>query len=315
MPLPTDQLVVKATTTTTTLAATIPHIWSSQLERNLRKRAVFEQSAVVNADLTVPKAGDIIYIPIIPDLGPATVQTEGTDMTVYALNTASSVPLTPVEYGNVIEITRKALDRINYDGMAAIIDRLAYSMSQAVEGAFATLWNTPVPGTSNKINKFYANQKLTGTITANDTFNDQMILQGVANLQVANNIPFDDGYFVLYISPTQYLALLQDTNTRQDLRWAAPDRLLNGEVGVLHGCRIILTNYIQTSAEGAGGAVTVQNAMLVAPRWGAVAYKRRPEIYVDPTLYDGGRRRRFGVTADFDIEVLHNDRAQILGSA
>lgn len=315
MPLPTDQLVVKATTTTTTLSATIPHIWSSQLEKNLRKRAVFEQSAVVNADLTVPKAGDTIYIPIIPDLGAATVQTEGTDMPVFALNTASSVPYTPVEYGNVIEITRKALDRINYDGMAAIVDRLAYSMSQAVEGAFAALWNIAVPGTANKINKFYANNKLTGTITTSDTFNDQMILQGVTNLKIANNVPYDDGYFILYISPAQYLALLQDTNTRQDLRWAAPERLLNGEVGILHGCRIILTNYIQTSAEGAGNAVTVYNALMVAPRWSAVAYKRRPEVYVDPTLYDGGRRRRFGVTADFDIEVLHNDRAQVLASA
>lgn len=315
MALATDKLIVKATTTTTTLAATIPHIWSSQLERNLRKRAVLEQSLVVNADLTVPKAGDIIYIPILPDLGVADLLTEGTDMTIYSLNTASSVPLTPVEYGKVIEITRKALDRINYDGMAAIVDRLGYTMSQTIEGNIAALWNLPVPGTSNKINKFYSNTKATGTITPQDTFNDQMILQGVANLELANNIPYEDGYYRLYISPTQYLSLIQDTNTRQDLRWAAPDRLLSGEVGALHGCRIIVTNYVQTSSEGAGNAVTVYNAMMLAPRWGAIAYKRRPEIYVDPTLYDGGRRRRFGVTADFDAEVLHNDRAQVLASA
>ena len=315
MALATDELVRKATTTTTTLAATIPHIWSGQLERNLRKRAVFEQSVVVNTDLLVPGAGDIIYIPILPDLGQADALTEGTDMTVYALSTATSVGFTPTEYGKVVEVTRKALDRIKFDGMAAIIDRLAYSMSQRIEGNIASLFNAAVPGTSSYINKIYANGKLTGTITTSDTFNDVLILTGIANLEVANNIPYDDGYWRMYISPTQYLALIQDTNTRQDLRWAAPERLLNGEVGALHGCRIIVTNYIQTTAEGSGGAVTVQNAMLLAPRWAAIAYKRKPEVYVDPTLYDGGRRRRFGVTADFDAEVLHYERAQILGSA
>jgi N4-gp56 family major capsid protein len=313
--LPTDKLIQKATTTTTTLAATIPHVWSSTLERNLRKRAVFEQSVIVNTDLTVPKAGDEVFIPILPDLGQADLLTEGTDMTVYSLTTATSVPLTPVEYGKVVEITRKALDRINYDGMAAIVDRLAYSMSQRVESNIAALFNATVPGTSNAMAVEYANGKSSSTIAATDVFTNKLLLQGIADLETNNNVPFDDNYYRLYLSPKQWMALLEDADTRQDLRFAAPERLLNGEVGILHGCRLIVTNYIPTTAEGSGGAVTVFNAMLLAPRWAAIAYKRRPQVYVDPTLYDGGRRRRFGVTADFDVELLHNDRGIVLKSA
>ena len=222
------------------------------------------------------------------------------------------MPIVPTEYGVTVEVTRKALDRIKYDGMAEVMNRLAYSMSQAVEGAIAGLFNKTVPSVGGGLTNVYANGKTSANITVSDTFNDQLILNGISTLQVANNFPFDDGYWRLYISPTQWAALLQDTNTRQDLRWAAPERLLNGEVGTLHGCRIIVTNYIQTDTEN---TITVQNAMLLAPRWAFIAYKRRPEVVVDPTLYDMGRRRRFGITADFQVVLVHNERGVVLASA
>ena len=319
MSLATDELVRKAMTTTTTVNSLIPNIWAAQIERNLRKRAVFEQSAVVNTDLLAPGAGGTVYMPILPDLAAAGVLTEGTPMTINALNTASSVALTPVEYGNTISISRKALDRMKYDGIAATMDRLAYSMSLAIEGAFAALYNANVPGTSNHMTQIYPNGHSSANVVAGDTFSDALLLAGIAALQQSNNVPFPDGYFRCYISPTQYKDLLNDTNTRQDLRWAAPERILNGEVGALHGCRIIVTNYIP----GASGntaiventSVNVSKAFLVAPRWAAIAYKRRPEAVVDPTLYDMGRERRFGIVADFDIELLHQERGVILSSA
>lgn len=319
MVMATDELVRKATTTVSTVQPLIPQLWAAQLERNLRKRAVFEQSAVVNTDLLAPGAGDKVYIPILPDLAAATAQTEGVDMTVNALNTATSVALQPTEYGTAIEITRKALDRMKYDGMAATLDRLAYSMSLAIEGAFAALYNASVPGTANKLPQVYPNGHSSANVVAGDIFSDAVMLKAIATLQQANNVPFDDGYWRLYISPTQWVSLLNDANTRQDIRWAAPERLLNGEVGILHGCRIIVTNYIP----GASGntaiventSVDVSKAFLLAPRAIAIAYKRRPEVIVDPTLYDMGRRRRFGVTADFDAELLHNERGVIISTA
>jgi N4-gp56 family major capsid protein len=325
MSFATDELIRKATTTTTNVQPLIPAIWAAQLEKNLRRLAVFEQSAVVNGDLLVPGAGDRVYIPILPDLIAAVAATEGTDMTVNALTTATSVTLTPTEYGTVIEITRKALDRMKYDGMAAIMDRVAYAMSLTIESAFANLYNANVPGTANPMASVYANGKTSSNITASDTFNDACILSSIVTLQQNNALPFEDGYYRLFISPSQYAALLQDTNTRQDLRWAAPSRLLNGEVGALHGCRVIVSNYVRGATVGTGdvaanaaiteNSVHVQKAILASPRWSAIAYKRKPEVVVDPTLYDLGRRRRFGVTADFDVELVHNERAVAITSA
>lgn len=313
MVMATDELVRKATTTTTQLQKLIPQIWAARLEKNLRKRAVLQQSIVENTDLLVPGAGDTVYIPILPDLGQADALTEGTDMTVTTLSTASSVPLVPAEYGVTVEVTRKALDRIKYDGMAEVMDRLSYSMSQRIEGNIAALFNASVPSVGGSMTAVYPNNHTSANIVTTDVFSDKLMLEGIRTLLEANNTPFEDGYWRLYINPAQWASLLQDADTRQDLRFAAPQRLLTGEVGILHGCRIIVTNYIVNDTENT--SVSVHNALLLAPRWAFLAWKRRPAVIVDPTLYDMGRRRRFGVTADFDVELVHNDRGVVLKSA
>lgn len=311
MALPIDQLVKKAMTTTSTVQNLIPQIWAAQIEKNLRKRAVMEQSVIVNDDLSVPNAGDTVYIPLLPDLAAATSLTEGTDMTPIALNSSTVVPLVPTEYGVVVEATRKMLDRIKYDAIAEIMDRLAYSMSLAIEGALFGLYNSTVAGSGNGQSPLsqYPNGHTNTTIVSTDTLDDKTILLSISQLEQKNNVPFDDGYYRLYITPQQYAQLIQDQNIRQDLRYASPQRLLSGEKGALHGCRIIVTNYIVTATEN---TVTVGKALLCAPRWAAIAYKRHPEAYVDPTLYDGGRRRRFGITADFVVGLVHYDRVVVI---
>lgn len=330
MTLATDQLIRKATTLTSNLTQLIPQLWAAQLETNLRRRAVLEQSLVVNTDLMVPGAGDRVFIPALPDITIADLLTEGTDMTPYALSNSASIPLIPTEYGKTIEITRKALDRIKYDGMSAIVDRLAYSMSIRIESNIAALYNataasafpnsqTVFGGSSlTTIPTLYPNGHTNTTIVATDTFNASMLSTAVAKMQQYDNVPFPDGNYWLFLSPDAYQSLIMDANVRQDLRYAAPERLINGDQGTLYGCRIILTNYMPGSTGNTPiteNTIPVVKSMLVAPRWAAIAYKRRPEIVVDPTLYDMGRRRRFGVTADFDVELLHPERALVITTA
>ncbi len=121
MSLPTDQLIRKAITLQTNVQSLIPQIWAALMELNLRRRAVLEQSLLVNTDLTVPNAGDKVYLPALPDIVAATALTEGTSIGAQTLSNAASVSLTPAEYGQMVQITRKALDRIKYDGMSAIV--------------------------------------------------------------------------------------------------------------------------------------------------------------------------------------------------
>jgi hypothetical protein len=328
--LATDALIKKATTLTSNLTQLIPQLWAPQLETNLRRRAVLEQSLVVNTDLMVPKSGDRVFIPALPDITIADALTEGTDMVPYALANSASIPLIPTEYGKTIEITRKALDRIKYDGMSAIVDRLAYAMSIRLETNVGALYNataaatfpnaqTPFGGAGlTTIPTLYPNGHTSANIVVTDSFNASMISQAVAKLQQYDNIPFPDGNYWLFIAPDAWQSLVMDSNIRQDLRYAAPERLLNGDQGVIYGVRIILSNYLPGSTGNTAlteNTIPVVKSLLVSPRWAAIAYKRRPEIVVDPTLYDLGRRRRFGVTADFDVQLLHPERALVITTA
>lgn len=322
--LPSDELIIKATSMTTQVQALIPQIWAARLEKNLRRRAVLQQSLMVFNDLMVPGAGDTVYVPILPDLAAASAQVEGSDITFTPLNTASSVALVPSEAGMGIEVTRKALDRMKYDGIAEILDRLSYSMSLLIEGRIAALYNAAVPGTTTVMTNVFPNGKSAATLLPDDLLNDRCILDAVTTLENVNNVPFEDGTFVLYVTPGQWASMLQDTNIRQDLRWAesghasnrltdGPIGMQNGERGTLHGVRIVVTNHIKQVVL-ANGTVANQ-ALLTAPRWAAIAYKRKPEVVVDPTLYDFGRRRRFGVLVDYDVQLVHAERAVVVQTA
>ena len=95
MALPTDKLIKKAMSTTTQVASLIPNIWAAQMEMNLRRRAVLEQSLLVNTDLLAPNAGQTIYLPALPDIAMADALTEGTSINPVTLSNAASISLTP----------------------------------------------------------------------------------------------------------------------------------------------------------------------------------------------------------------------------
>jgi len=321
MSFATDELIQKALTQTTNWQTMIPQLWAAKLEVNLRKTSVFQQSLVTFDDLLVPGAGDQLHIPWLVDLGPVPAVQEGTNMPVQAMPNSADIVVKPTEYGQMYGVTRKMLDRIKYNGIGEILDRFAYAMQQTLETQVASLYNGVVPANpadpNAKLRALYSNNKLTGTITPTDTFNDKLLLDGVVAARSNNCHTWPNGSFRCYISPAQWEALLLDNNIRADLRFAAPGQLLNdnadpiGVVAKLHGVDLIVTNYIQTTQENGN---TVFNALLVSPRWACITWKRRPEAMVDPTLYDLGRYRQLGITADFSIDLLHYARAFVLKS-
>lgn len=305
---PIEALIAKALDTAN-LATLIPKVWANQIEPNLRKRSVFEPSVVENTDL-LGQPGDIVHIPTLQDLSSAIASlTEGTPMTAVQLDASTEVQFTPAEVGLTVKISRKSLDRLKYDGMAAILDRLGYAMSVKLNSDIAALYNATRQGDSATLANLYPNGHAAGTVVAGDVLDIKTFLKGIATLESSDNIPFDDGFWRWYIHPQQYKDLIQDATIRNDLRYAQPEVLIRGEVGVFANTRIIVSTHVKTATEN---TQTVYKSMLMAPRWAAIAWKRRPEVIVDPTLYDLGRTRQFGVTADYQVGLLHTERALVI---
>ena len=310
MALNFDELIAKSYTGSVVAdqTAIIPNIIASQLEPNLRKAAVLQQSLVENTDL-LGNPGSNVFIPRLADGGTVAALTEGTDISIIALDASDSVEFTPSEVGLAFGITRKALDRIKFDGIAVIVSQLGYAMSLYVEGRIAGLYSGSVPGHGGEtVTSVYPNSHTSANVVAGDVFSPAVLQEAHTQLLETNNIPFPDGHFQCYMSPRQYLKFITDDKVRDDIHFSQPQVVMTGEMGIWNNIRIMQTNHIKQVVENT--SVNVQKALLVAPRWAAVAWKRRPEIVLDPTIYDFGRRRQFAIVADLDIQLLHADRVR-----
>src|SRR5258708_7287130 len=107
----------------------------------------------------------------------------------------------------MVQITRKALDRIKYDGMSAIVDRLAYAMSIAIELKIAALYNATANAalpnsqvvfggsTLTTIPSLYPGGHGSGTIVAADVMSGAVLSTAVAKMQQYDNVPFPDGNY------------------------------------------------------------------------------------------------------------------------
>jgi N4-gp56 family major capsid protein len=312
MPNPIDEMVAKALTQTTDLSAIIPVLYQKFIEPNLRKRAILQQDMVINTDL-VGTPGDTVKLPILPDITAATVLTEGTAITVDKLNAASTVDLQPVEVGRAIGITRAALDRMLFSGVEEIMDRLSYAMSLYIEPGIAALYDASVPGTANKLTQVYPNGHSSANVATSDLFTADYLVDAGAQL-AENDVPtWEDGTYHVFLTPTQYASFRKDAKVRADINFATPGTALRGEIGVWQNFRLFQSTHIKRVTENTD--VPVAKAFLTSPRWAAIAYKRMPQATIDPTVYDFGRERRFGITADLDIELVHNARALVLSTS
>lgn len=318
MALETIDEIVKAYTGTTsaTEAELIPEVLSNEIELALRENVSFQPSVLENTELE-GTAGASVFIPRLDDTGTVAALTEGTDISIISLDAADSVEYTPSEVGLAFGITRKALDRIKYDGIAIIVSQLGYAMTTYLESGIAKLYLGAVPGHAGEtVDQVYPNGHSSADVVADDAFSDALLLEGVTQLRENKVPPFPDGYYRVNITPRQYASFISDTNVRDTLHFASPQVILQGEVGIYHNTRIVVSNWVDTVAnEGAGANVKVHKAMLMSPRWAVIVWKRRPELTVDPTVYDFGRRRQFGITADLTMGLLHADRARVLASA
>src|SRR5258708_25704755 len=102
----------------------------------------------------------------------------------------------------MVQITRKALDRIKYDGMSAIVDRLAYAMSIAIELKIAALYNATANAALPNSQVVFGGSTLTtipslypavhgsGTIVAADVMSGTLLSTAVPQNHEDDNVSF-----------------------------------------------------------------------------------------------------------------------------
>lgn len=319
---PIEVLLAKASGTTNSELFTdiVPTVWASQVEKPWRETAMFDQFAVPFGDLE-GKPGDELVVPLLPDTADLVADLDENDDTVGVtqITADSSVTLTPKEVGGGIAFTRFLTDRMQYDLIADSISQLSYSNSRVFQAKFASLY-TGLESASQKIYSSRSVTSINGT-SADDILMLETMLDIGEDLRVANAEPFADGRYKMFLNPHQYRKLSGDSKYQ---RYIENSSLVAGEMssslaikgaykGTFENIDIFVSNYIKGYTNTNG--VTVYKGLLLCPRWAAIAWKRRPALVIDPTLYDFGRKRQIAILSDYAIKLLNSERAWVVETA
>lgn len=121
-------------------------------------------------------------------------------------------------------------------------------------------------------NVMFAGGKATGTITAADTLLSADVKKAVLKLKQKNARRFEDGYYHALISPEQAYSLMSEENSGwiDAAKYGSIRKLLQGELGELHGVRFMesTNTHKDTNVHGGSTKIATADAMI----YGADSY-------------------------------------------
>ena len=221
----------------------------------------------------------------------------------------SVISATPTQYGLFVEVS----DRLLRAAPTSIIENAAVEIAQNMGRIIDQVIQTEVMAGTNVLYSGSAANRaaLTGsnTISASDLRKAQIKLR-------AADAPDYDGYYVAIMHPLVAGDLRSETNGAyiEFAKYATPDRLFRGEVGCIHGVRVIESSNVQPFAS----TVTVYPTLVVGQgAYGVTQWSSLEAVYKplgsgqDPL----NQRATIGMKIDFAAKRLHEDALVRIESA
>ena len=199
-----------------------PQVMQDMVSAGLPKALKFTQFAAVNEDLKgVP--GDTITIPVWAYIGAAEDVAEGAEVSTTVM-TASTKQVQIKTAGKAITLTDKAVNSGLGDPVGQATHQLSLSMADKIDNdVLAALGTTTLAATSTKAISYE------GVVAAVDKLNEE------GNTEK-----------VLFVAPSQVTTLRLDPNFIDRNKYNA-DVMINGEIGMIAGCRVVASRRIDDS--------------------------------------------------------------------
>ncbi len=221
----------------------------------------------------------------------------------------SVISATPTQYGLFVEVS----DRLLRAAPTSIIENAAVEIAQNMGRIIDQVIQTEVMAGTNVLYSGAAANRaaLSGsnTISASDLRKAQIKLR-------AADAPDYDGYYVAIMHPLVAGDLRSETNGAyiEFAKYATPDRLFRGEVGCIHGVRVIESSNVQPFTS----TVTVYPTLVVGQgAYGVTQWSSLEAVYKplgsgqDPL----NQRATIGMKIDFAAKRLHEDALVRIESA
>ena len=198
-----------------------PQVMQDMVSAGLPKALKFTQFASVNEDLKgVP--GDTITIPVWAYIGAAEDVAEGAEVSTTVM-TASTKPVQIKTAGKAITLTDKAVNSGLGDPVGQATHQLSLSMADKIDNdVLAALGTTTLVATSAKAISY------------------EGVVAAVDKLEEGNTDK------VLFVAPSQVTTLRLDPNFIDRNKYNA-DVMINGEIGMIAGCRVVASRRIDDS--------------------------------------------------------------------
>ena len=233
-------------TDTTALSALIDTVYSKVAILTAQAHAdFFNKPWFEEFNLAQYGPGSTIKVPVYAAIAAASgVLSETTNGNGISLS-ATTADITLAEYGNFTTLTEKA----NFTAVDApavqAVTLMGENMGRSLDAVFYNVFK----GGTNVI--YGGDATTTNTIDAADTFSVDSIIKGVKELKENAAPTFEDGMYVLYISPKQASDLKQDSDFRSSVIYSAYSKIERGYIGDFQGCHVVESPNITGTSNGA----------------------------------------------------------------
>ena len=216
---------------------------------------------------------------------------------------ATVITTTPVQYRVVISLSDMLIDLNVINFLKGAAREVGSAMARKVDKVIQT---TIMAGTNVK----YAGSKTArSALAATDVLTASLFNQ-VNALMEANYAPKIDGFYVAYAHPYQVADLRSESGTGNWLevnKYATPDKIFKGEIGMLNGIRVVLAPFIQTFSS----TVTVYPCLVLGAGAYGVADFQTLRTYVTPAVSSDSdplaQRRKVGAKVAFAAKRLQEN--------
>lgn len=197
-----------------------PEVMAALIDKKLINNLAFAPiTRIDNTLVGVP--GSTITVPYFNYIGAATVVAEGADIPISQL-TATSTPAQVVKFGKGVQLTDESV----LSGYGRPLDQAAYQIALAIADAIDNAELAILQG-------------ITGTMAVTPA---AFTTDAVADALVKFGEDINEEKY-LYVSPTNY-AVLRKSNGWLPGTDIAADMYVRGVVGMVQGCRVIVSNRV-----------------------------------------------------------------------
>lgn len=216
---------------------------------------------------------------------------------------ATVITTTPVQYRVVISLSDMLIDLNVINFLKGAAREVGGAMARKIDSVIQT---TIMAGTNVK---YAGSAAARSSLAATDILTASLFNQVNALLE-AKFAPKIDGFYVAYAHPYQVADLRSESGTGNWLevnKYATPDKILKGEIGMLNGVRVVLAPFIQTFSS----TVTVYPCLVLGAGAYGVADFQTLRTYVTPAVPSDSdplaQRRKVGAKVAFGSIILQQD--------